>query len=438
MAWKLSQYSAVFDLADDALLLVNSFLGAIVVVTKDSKQVVYSAIENGIQEGDSPHPLLKMLCQRGYFIRAELNEEEIVTSILERERNRGFSLIILPHEKCNFRCVYCYENFKRGRLKAWVVTSLKKLVARHVPDWGGLAVQWFGGEPLLARDLIEDLSDAFIKSCETAGVHYRAGITTNGYYLTPNVARMLLDRYVRRFQITLDGPAKTHDSRRKAIDGKSSYERILQNLIMLKDFAHDFTVRIRVNFDPDSVNVMDQWVEEMACVFVDDARFTLSFHPIGCWGGQNDHKLNVFKRDEAVFVRWKLFELAIKNGFSPSVIKDFLGSHGSVCYAGRENSLVVRSDGRLLKCTVLLEDPKNKVGYLSTDGDFIIDDNKWKLWTSTEHIDVSKCDKCWFFASCQARTCPKVAQELGYPPCPTTNSEIKQLLQMITISGNLF
>ena len=44
---------------------------------------------------------------------------------------------------------------------------------------------WFGGEPLLAKEVIYRLSEAFIARTHDAGIAYTANIITNGYLLTP-------------------------------------------------------------------------------------------------------------------------------------------------------------------------------------------------------------------------------------------------------------
>ena len=51
---------------------------------------------------------------------------------------------------------------------------------------------------------------------------------------------------------------------------------------------------------------------------------------------------------------------------------DASGDHG-VCYASRANSFVIRADGRVNKCTISLESPKNQVGRLEPDGGLTLD-----------------------------------------------------------------
>ena len=71
--------------------------------------------------------------------------------------NESLHLVLFPTEACNFRCVYCYEDFRLGRMEPWVVSGVKGLVARRAPGLRNLFLSWFGGEPLLAPDIIEDV-----------------------------------------------------------------------------------------------------------------------------------------------------------------------------------------------------------------------------------------------------------------------------------------
>jgi uncharacterized protein len=51
-----------------------------------------------------------------------------------------------------------------------------------------------------------------------------------------------------------------------------------------------------------------------------------------------------------------------------------------ICYAARPNSLLIRADGRIGKCTVALNDPRNDVGSLCADGSVDIDQEKIRVW----------------------------------------------------------
>ena len=106
-----------------------------------------------------------------------------------------------------------------------------------------LNVTWFGGEPLLAPEIIESLSGKLIALAEEHHASYDAGIITNGYLLTPENIRILEAAQVSSAQITLDGIGAAHDATRHLADGGQSFERIAANL--RRPFS--FTVNIRHN-----------------------------------------------------------------------------------------------------------------------------------------------------------------------------------------------
>ncbi len=74
-----------------------------------------------------------------------------------------------------------------------------------------LHVTWFGGEPLLAADVIEALSGRMMALCEAKGAEYSAGIITNGYLLTLENEDLLARCKVKSAQITLDGVGEAID-----------------------------------------------------------------------------------------------------------------------------------------------------------------------------------------------------------------------------------
>jgi uncharacterized protein len=65
------------------------------------------------------------------MIEAEKLKEAQLASLLSHSI---LDLHILPTEKCNFRCVYCYEDFQIGRMKDHVVNGVKNLIRRRMDE----------------------------------------------------------------------------------------------------------------------------------------------------------------------------------------------------------------------------------------------------------------------------------------------------------------
>lgn len=53
---------------------------------------------------------------------------------------------------------------------------------------------------------------------------------------------------------------------------------------------------------------------------------------------------------------------------------------GFICYASKANSFLIRSDGRIGKCTVALNDERNNIGRLHDDGSMDVDSHKISPW----------------------------------------------------------
>jgi uncharacterized protein len=106
---------------------------------------------------------------------------------------RTLHLIILPTEKCNFRCSYCYEDCAIGKMSSALLGGIKRLVDHRRDDLLGVGVSWLGGEPLLAMDIVFDISEHVDRRCAQQNVtNFGGGLTTNGYILTPKVMQRLV------------------------------------------------------------------------------------------------------------------------------------------------------------------------------------------------------------------------------------------------------
>ena len=98
--------------------------------------------------------------------------------------------------------------------------------------------------------------------------------------------------------------------------------------------------------------------------------------------------------------------------------------------------MVIGSDGRIYKCTVAFQDPRNQVGRLLSDGRLQIDAEKWRMWT--EPVSASgKCGSCSFYGACQSRACPLAAIEAAEPPCPFTEPDFEETVNFAARQFNL-
>jgi uncharacterized protein len=291
--------------------------------------------------------------------------------------NETLHLILMPTEACNFRCVYCYEDFRYKRMEPWVVRGVKAWLTQRAASLKSLTISWFGGEPLLARSVIEGvMTHARGLTESNPALHIASDATTNGYLLSHAVADRLLDLGVTRYQISFDGPSEWHDHKRVLAGGGGTFDRIWGNLLALRDLKREFTITIRVHVDRKNAHVIPRFIDQCGDAFGSDPRFEMFIRGLSRLGGANDADLAVFQPSEGEAVFQELRSHARSRGlrtmqFSPQ---------DSVCYAARGNSYVVRANGRLNKCTVSLEHPNNQVGHINEDGTVEVDSRKMAMW----------------------------------------------------------
>ncbi|WP_370307642.1 radical SAM protein [Sinimarinibacterium flocculans] len=317
---------------------------------------------------------------------------------------RLLQLIIFPTEKCNFRCTYCYESFEIGKMKRPVIDAVKRLIESRVErdTLDALTLSWFGGEPLLARDVMDEISSFANEFHERKAFSLSGDITTNGYLLDAATLSKLVKVRQSAFQISLDGYGAAHDATRRYASGKGTFDVIWRNLCAAHDSALQFSITLRCHLTRDNEASMIELTDKICERFGGDSRFNIFFKPIENLGGPNAAQISTVEKT-AARGRVALMEAKLRAaGFSVNSVIEGPESAGSsssatkvvlqpkesevssagrnhrpftgyICYAAKPNSLIIRADGSIGKCTVLLDDPRNKVGQLNTDGTVTID-----------------------------------------------------------------
>ena len=295
------------------------------------------------------------------------------TEQLQHFRSNYLNLIILPTEACNFRCTYCYETFENRKMPRPVVSGIKSLINRRSEDLDDLEISWFGGEPLLALDVITEISRHAIDVSKTEGFTFRSGMTTNGYFLNQDRFLQCLDHKIDFFQISLDGNPADHNASRKLASGEGTFDRIWSNLIAMKSTPAEFVVMLRLHYTMENFIAVGQFARRIRDVFGDDPRFRYFFHHIARLGGQNDESITIVSEQDQKQIEAHLWDVS---GLSPPPDQD----ESYICYAAKGNSLVIRSTGRLAKCTVALNDSCNDIGRISENGEVCVDQKKYQRW----------------------------------------------------------
>ena len=138
-------------------------------------------------------------------------------------------------EACNLRCAYCYQICKSKEIMD--LETAKKLVDYILSDEYfnqspviGVIIEFIGGEPFLAIDLIDQICEYFINEMLRKNhiwlKHFRFNITTNGTLYFDNKVQNFIHKYkdFLSLTVTVDGCKELHDKCRVFDDGSGSYD----------------------------------------------------------------------------------------------------------------------------------------------------------------------------------------------------------------------
>jgi uncharacterized protein len=174
------------------------------------------------------------------FQRVPRHENSEYEEVLSR-RMGGFTLFVTT--QCNLGCSYCiyggqYEQHEKlsQTPMAWeTLRAAMEFLAKRSGESKQIRLDFFGGEPLLAFDLI-DRGVRHLKSIlPPGGPAVAVTITSNGTVLTDRILDFLLDNEVY-LQFSIDGGRESHDRFRPfKTSGRGSFDVILGNLQRIHD-----------------------------------------------------------------------------------------------------------------------------------------------------------------------------------------------------------
>jgi uncharacterized protein len=321
----------------------------------------------------------------------------------------GAHLVLLPTEGCNLRCVYCYQGHHPVTMSPEIQTAVKRLIERLVNEqrvpW--LHLEWYGGEPLAAWGVVDEVSSYGQGLAEARGIGFSMSMTTNATLLTAERFARLTELSCADYQVTIDGPPEDHDLRRVSAGGRGSFASVWSALKRMQESPADFRVVVRLGFDRSNMEATIDWVPRLAEAFAGDERFQFYGRPISY---PNDNGLGC-SADEANRFATELASALAAAGLATVNLARETRPGGLGCHAGLANSVMIGAAGTLHKCSVSLEARTNNVGRIREDGTLELDTDLWNRWITA---DVP----CHIVAGEQrAAACPK-SPELACPKGP--------------------
>lgn len=432
MKHRTSQYNLVLQGPDDAIGIFNTLTGALTLLDASEWATVSEAFTLPGTTVGLTSPLLESLAAQGHLVGADSDER---ARVLDRKRagivdpNR-LDVVLMPTLDCDFRCIYCYEEHRPSRMSPETVTAITMYFEREVPKYKGVMLHWYGGEPLLQRETVIDLTHRFVDIAEAAGVITTIQMTTNGYNLDAETCRALVDAGLREFQVTIDGTREHHNALRPHRTGCGTFDRVLANTKQLLHTDPEVQVAVRVNFNHTNADGIEGLLGEFDAELRPRIRFV--FEPIfgGC-----DVRARTNIEDAAIS---GIIKALHKKAFAAGYASAVSGVHAGklvYCYAERESQLIVGPDAHIYKCGVGHFEESDAVGLLRADGT-IERFGTWELWTGEPALEES-CLDCVYVPLCMGG-CRKerASSGTGGDTCALVPQNVSSVLKMIALEGD--
>jgi len=174
------------------------------------------------------------------------------------------TLYLMPTERCNCACSYCYLD-DRTRVGDPVLfrSIAESFTDSLLPYPSGMEsrpqIRFSGGEPWLEPALLRDVAKSFLDRVPEGWVV----VNTNGTLLSDEYLHLFKGDHRFKSVVSLDGPRAIHDARRILFGGGSAFEERMKGIRLLQEL--DLPVYVNAVIDDFSLEGLPDLMELVSC-----------------------------------------------------------------------------------------------------------------------------------------------------------------------------
>lgn len=345
---------------------------------------------------------------------------DIITDTTTNTNYKFIHLLYVPTMACNMACKYCYleDNTKDEWNQYEALETLKFAVEKfHKNRVIPFNISLHGGEVTTLskkdfHDLIEYIALYYQENRKLIESHgFKIGsphIKTNLYQLEKH-----LDT-IKEFNVSISGsldlPFSMHDEYRVTKDGRTTLDKILDNIKLLEDIPNRKKVSATIfkeHFDLDKIVKDIKYLHENTCLDMNDFNFMIGFdyNSNGC--------LHHLSEEEQVLLLKRMQEEFCGTDLEPGVkgawFQEFGPGYCTNCDNCGEKFFLLEKNGDIYSC---VRGQKNKDFYYGNiyrdDVDTILLTAKEKILKAHQKLPFSEeCSKCKYLYLCKTG-CPFV------------------------------
>ncbi len=430
MDYNISKYMVVQSLNENEKLLYSTLSTSILIMENDMYHSIFEKrmFDNYADECCE-------LSEMGFLFKGDKDAQFDSLNKIRKEivdTNHGITAItIAPTMDCNARCFYCFEHGAiRGTMTPETADKVSEFLIEHCVE-KELYISWFGGEPLMAVDIIDRINSRLLK----AGIKVESSITTNGILINSHIIKKFKDWNVNRVQITIDGLYEKYNTiKNYTLDIENPFERIMQNIDIT--IASGISVHLRVNYNSTDYKVVHETMEYLNNRFGKYEYLYLYGAPLDLPHIKGYSEFD--KKEGDIFLQ--VLDYSLKNGYendelnfaSLKVSEEYNVALGELmlspfpanCFMVNKDRYVIDNEGLLYKCQKHLGKHEFSCGDVFNGP---IKNDIYNYYVTEELHDI-QCKECTMLPICQGG-CNANRLLYGHKfACPPSKSIVEKLV----------
>lgn len=395
---KFSRYNLFFPWKDNKEVLFNTLTGDCFLIIPEEK---YSIISNCYEM--LPDALKDSFIEKKILIDDEIDELKYFEYYHNKAKfdYRSLTYTVLLTWACNLRCIYCYEG--AGETKKY---SMTKETADNVIEYmkreaivknaKNISIMLFGGEPLVNYSIGEYIIESINEFCQEENINFVTSIITNGTLINEKIIQSLIKNNCRYVQITLDGMREIHDTRRIGKNGEGTFDKIIQNLLVLKRYKDKMPIIIRVNVDKTNVKQIPELLLYLKEKGLNELHIDFGIVRGGT-EACSSYEDNCYIEEELGSLLSTLWTNAKKDGFDPK-IRPY--RKWTYCGLNCDNNLTIEPSGEVYKCWEHVGELEHKIGRIAPGGSLENVSYKFFKWITRNPLNIAECRECVYLPAC--------------------------------------
>lgn len=382
--------------------------------------------------------VLDQWLHKGYVVEPEAERKKFqqgYLDFLDQRDHDEVQVFFAPWYTCNFSCSYCFQDSY-----GWEPQPLAEGIVEAFFDWTrqelkgrSYYVTVFGGEPLLPGVRAKEIMMDFIQKSVEHGVDL--AFVTNGYHLKEYLD-IIPPQHCREIQVTLDGPAENHNTRRKLRGGGETFERIVEGIDLA--LAQGFTINLRMVVDRQNLHSLPELARfAKARGWTDHPHFktqlgrNYELHSCQQSSGNLYSRVELAEELDEIIKKYPEVLDFHRPAFS---IARFLFDEGQLpaplydSCTGTKTEWALDGQGHIYSCTATVGKPGEELGTYWPQK--TLQSSIIEQWQDRDIVSISKCQTCHVRLACGGG-CTSVAKnqadgEILSPDC----RPVQQLLQI--------